>query len=126
MKKNLLLVGILLCLQSCTFAINLFDLGNGYYVDIDSFKIVGNYGYANSEYHSPDLSNNMILRQEYDLKNRKCRTIKIYVLARDGRFINIIEEFELPKEIKKWVDIPEGSNAGIIFQALKYLDTNSH
>ena len=40
--------------------------------------------------------------------------------------INIIEEFELPKEIKKWEDIPEGSNVGIIFKALKYLDTNSH
>ena len=42
----------------------------------------------------------MILRQEYDLKNRKCRTIKIYVLARDGRFINIIED-----------DIPQTENS---------------
>ena len=46
MKRFLLVFGILLCMQCCTFARNLLDLENGSYVDLDSLRTEGNYGYA--------------------------------------------------------------------------------
>lgn len=38
MKRFLLVLGILLCLQGCAFARNLRDFGNGFYADLDSLK----------------------------------------------------------------------------------------
>lgn len=121
MKKILLLIGILLCLQCCTFARNLREWSNGFYVDLDSLRKVGKYGYADVEYHSPD-GFNMLTLNEYDLINHTRRFMKAYLLDYNGKIILVLEEFELPPKIKGWRNIPQNSDEGAIIEILKEAD----
>lgn len=124
MKKILLLVGILLCLQSCTFARNLRELGNGFYVDLDSFRAQDNYGYVLIESHSNNNINYDMVFQ-FDLLNYKVRTMKVYVLDYNGKVISILEEFDLPQEFKEWQKIPENSIYSGMFEMLKNLEPSN-
>ena len=124
MKKFLLLVGILLCLQSCTFARNLRELGNGFYVDLDSFRAQDNYGYVLIESHSNNNINYDMVFQ-FDLLNYKVRTMKVYVLDYNGKVISILEEFDLPQEFKEWQKIPENSIYSGMFEMLKNLEPSN-
>lgn len=116
MKRFLLVLGVLLCMQCCTFARNLRDLGKGYYVDLDSFRVKDNYGYVLMESHSNNINFDMVF--QFDLLNYKYRTIKTYVLDYNGRVISILEEFDMPQDFIEWRKIPENS---ILFEMLKML-----
>lgn len=118
MKKFLLILGTLLCLQGCAFARDLRDFGNGFYADLDSLKKVGNYGYADLEYHSSH-GFNMLVLNEYDLISYTRRIMKAYLLDYNGKIIHIIEEFELPPKVKGWRNIPQNSEEGVIIELLK-------
>lgn len=61
MKRFLLVLGVLLCLQGCAFARDLRDLGNGFYVDIDSYRRDGNYGYAEIEQHNSAFGSHYVI-----------------------------------------------------------------
>lgn len=124
MKKFLLLVGILLCLQSCTFARNLVSITHGSYMDIDSIRREGNYGYI--DIYSPiDIMYNGMYRQEFDLINRKFRIMKIYVLNKYGKIDLILREDDFPEQFKGWNDIPPHSTANIILEILQ-TETNAY
>ena len=79
-------------MQCCTLARNLYDFGNGFYVDLDSLRSDGNYGYALIEYHSSD----------------SC--------------FNLLSLEELPQIAKEWDNIPENTPMGDILEALKKLE----
>lgn len=122
MKRFLLVFGILLCMQCCTLARNLYDFGNGFYVDLDSLRSDGNYGYALIEYHSSDSCFNLLSLEEFDLLNSKRHSIKGYLLDHDNNVVDILEEFELPQIAKEWDNIPENTPMGDILEALKKLE----
>jgi hypothetical protein len=119
MKRFLLALGILLCMQCCTFARNLREFGEGYYVDLDSFRVKDNYGYALIESHSNNINLDFVL--QFDLLNYKYRTIKSYALDYNGRVIAILEEFDMPQDFIEWRKIPENSICSIMFKMLKNL-----
>lgn len=119
MKRFLLVFGILLCMQCCTFARNLRELGEEYYVDLDSFRVKDNYGYAIIESHSSNINFDIVF--QFDLLNYKYRTIKSYVLDHNGRVISILEEFDMPQDFIEWEKIPENSICSIMFKMLKNL-----
>lgn len=122
MKRFLLVLSVLLCMQCCTFPINLYDFGNGFYVDLDSLRSDGNYGYALIEYHSSDSCFNLLSLEEFDLLNSKRHSIKGYLLDNDNNVVDILEEFELPQIAKEWDNIPENTPMGDILEALKKLE----
>lgn len=122
MKRFLLVFGILLCMQCCTLARNLYDFGNGFYVDLDSLRSDGNYGYALIEYHSSDSCFNLLSLEEFDLLNSKVHSIKGYLLDNDNNVVDIREEFELPQIAKEWDNIPENTPIGEILEALKKIE----
>ena len=119
MKRFLLALGILLCMQCCTFARNLRELGEGYYVDLDSFRVKDNYGYVLIESHSNNINLDFVL--QFDLLNYKYRTIKSYALDYNGRVISILEEFDMPQDLIEWKKISENSICSIMFKMLKNL-----
>lgn len=122
MKRFLLIVGILLCLQSCAFAKNLYDFGNGFYVDLDSLSHVGDYGYALIEYHSRNSCFNLLILSEFDLLNSKVHYKKIYVRDKNDKIVDILEEFELPQFAKEWDKPSENAPFGIILEIIKKLE----
>lgn len=122
MKRFLLVFGILLCMQCCAFSINLYDLGDGLYVDLDSISREENYGYALIEYHSGDRPFHLLVLNEVDLLNYKGRTIKAAEVDCDGKIINIREGLEVPQSAREWHDISEGSIFWIIYEMLKNLE----
>ncbi len=122
MKKFLLIFGTLLCLQCCAFAINLADLEDGIYVDTDSFKREGNYGYAEFEYNMIDHPYNLRFKIKCDLTNQKYRVIKVYILSKYGKIVKILEEYELPEKEKGWQDIPQYSDLDVILETLKKIE----
>lgn len=122
MKRFLLVLSVLLCMQCCTLARNLYDFGNGFYVDLDSLRSDGNYGYALIEYHSSDSCFNLLSLEEFDLLNSKRHSIKGYLLDNDNNVVDILEEFELPQIAKEWDNIPENTPMGDILEALKKLE----
>ena len=124
MKRFLLALGILLCMQCCTFARNLLDLENGSYVDLDSLRTDGNYGYALFE--GPfryDPRFRISLLEEFDLLNNKVHAIKGYMLDFRGKIISIVEESELSQDDREWGNIPKGSIYWIILETLKKIRT---
>lgn len=123
MKRFLLALGILLCLQGCVLARDLRELGIGYYVDIDSYKRDGNYGYVVIEQHNPALGSHYVITiLMFDFINHKAQVIKALELDREGKIVNLIEGFELSKDIQGWQDILESSNVGKVFKYLKNID----
>lgn len=121
MKRFLLVFGILLCMQCCTFARNLCDVGNGIYVDVDSFRHEGNYGYALVESPIPHHNISCEGLFQFDLLNYKYRPIKSYALDYNGRVISILEEFGMPQDLIEWKKISENSICSIMFKMLKNL-----
>lgn len=119
MKRFLLALGILLCMQCCTFARNLRELGEGYYVDLDSFRVKDNYGYVLIESHSNNINLDFVF--QFDLLNYKYRPIKSYALDYNGRVISILEEFDMPQDLIEWKKISENSICSIMFKMLKNL-----
>lgn len=123
MKRFLLVLGVLLCLQSCAFARDLRDLGNGFYVDIDSYKRDGNYGYAEIEQHNSAFGSHYVITiLIFDFINHKAQVIKVLELDGGGKIVNITEGFELSKDFQGWQDIPESSNVGKVFKYLKNIN----
>ena len=120
MKRFLLVLGVLLCLQSCAVAKNLYDVGNGTYADIDSFRRDGNYCYVEVEIHRPVLTITSIWK--FDLINHKMRIIKTAERDINGKVVWVLEEFEMPKELQGWQDIPENSRMGNLFKVLKNMN----
>lgn len=120
MKRFLLVLGILLWLQSCVLARDLRDLGNGFYVDIDSYRRDGNYCYVEVEIHRPVLTITSIWK--LDLINHKMRIIKTAERDINGKVVWVLEEFEMPKELQGWQDIPENSRMGNLFKVLKNMN----
>lgn len=120
MKKFLLILGTLLCLQCCAFARDLRELGNGFYVDLDSFRVKDNYGYVVIESRTQN-SINFDMVFQFDLLNYKVRSMKAYVIDYNGKVISILEEFDLPQEFKEWKKIPENSIYSGMFEMLKKL-----
>lgn len=119
MKRFLLVFGILLCMQCCTFARNLCDVGNGIYVDVDSFRHEGNYGYALVESPIPHHNISCEGLFQFDLLNSKFRVMKVYARNNEGKVIAIIEEFDLPQDLKEWHSISENSLWGAMFEMVK-------
>ena len=119
MKRFLLVLSILLCMQCCTFARNLRELGEGYYVDLDSFRVKDNYGYVLIESHSNNINLDFVF--QFDLLNYKYRPIKSYALDYNGRVISILEEFDMPQDLIEWKKISENSICSIMFKMLKNL-----
>ena len=119
MKRFLLALGILLCMQCCTFARNLREFGEGYYVDLDSFRVKDNYGYVLIESHSNNINLDFVF--QFDLLNYKYRPIKSYALDYNGRVISILEEFDMPQDLIEWKKISENSICSIMFKMLKNL-----
>lgn len=119
MKRFLLALGILLCMQCCAFARNLCDVGNGIYVDVDSFRHEGNYGYALVESPIPHHNISCDGLFQFDLLNSKFRVMKVYARNNEGKVIAIIEEFDLPQDLKEWHSISENSLWGAIFEMVK-------
>lgn len=120
MKRFLLVIGILLCLQSCAFAKNLYDFGNGLYVDLDSLSRVGDYGYAFMEYYPSDSYLKVLTLSEIDLSNSKAHYLKVNFL--DKNDVCIVESVELPKFAREWHNFPENSPYGVILEMLKNLE----
>lgn len=121
MKKFLLLIGILLCLQSCAFARNLRVLGNGLYVDLDSISRNGNYAYALLEFHSGNSPFHLFFLNEFDLLNYKSRTIKGYGMDSEGKIIDVREGLEVPNALREWNNIPENSPFEVLLEMIKKL-----
>lgn len=122
MKRFLLVLGILLCMQCCAFARNLFYIVNGFYVDLDSLRSDGNYGYALIEHHSSNSCFNVLCLAEFDLLNYKAHFIKECVLDENGKIVDIVEEFELPQFIREWNNVPQNSYFGALIDILKNLN----
>ena len=123
MKKFLLLVGILLCFQSCVLARDLRDFGNGFYLDIDSYRRDGNYGFAVTEQHNLAFGSHVIeMILIFDFVNNKAQVIKVLELDENGKIVNITENFELSKDFQGWQDILDTSNVGVIFKYLKNIN----
>lgn len=123
MKRFLLVLGIFLCLQSCAVAKNLYDVGNGIYVDIDSFERVGNYGYVEAEIHSPVLGFSTATNiWKFDLINHKVRIMKVGVRDIAGNLVAVLEEFEISKDLQGWRDIQDGSPIDKAFKAIKNIN----
>lgn len=120
MKRFLLVLGVLLCLQGCAFARDLRELGNGFYVDLDSLRVKDNYGYVVIESRAQN-SINFDMVFQFDLLNYKVRSMKVYVIDYNGKVISILEEFDLPQEFKEWKKIPENSIYSGMFEMLKKL-----
>ena len=116
MKRFLLIVGILLCLQSCAFARDLRELGNGFYVR------EGNYGYALLEYHSGNSPFHLFVLNEFDLLSYKARTIKGYAMDSEGKIIDVREGFEVPQAVREWNNIPENSPFDALLERIKKLE----
>lgn len=122
MKRFLLVFGILLCMQCCTLARNLYDFGNGFYVDLDSLRTEGNYGYALIESpYSRDPRFRISLLEEFDLLNNKVHAIKGYMLDFRGKIVAIQEKSEL-SIVSEWGTILKGSNLWIILETLKKIE----
>lgn len=123
MKRFLLVLGIFLCLQGCAFARNLYDAGKGYYIDIDSFKRDGDYGYIETEEHSPEFDSVTIISLlELDLINHKVRIIKVGARDIEGKLIWVLEEFELSEELQEFRDIQKDSPIDKAFKIIKKMN----
>ena len=122
MKRFLLIVGTLLCLQCCAFARDLRELGNGFYVDLDSIRREGNYGYALLEYHSGNSPFHLFVLNEFDLLSYKARTIKGYTMDSEGKIIDVREGFEVPQAVREWNNIPENSPFDALLERIKKLE----
>lgn len=122
MKRFLLVLGVLLCLQNCTFARDLRELGNGFYVDLDSIRREGNYGYALLEYHSGNSPFHLFVLNEFDLLGYKARTIKGYTMDSEGKIIDVREGFEVPQAVREWNNIPENSPFDALLERIKKLE----
>lgn len=122
MKRFLLVLGIFLCLQGCTLAKNLYDLGFGHYIDKDSLRREGDYGYATIEYHSNTPRYNMVSQIEYDLIKHRDRYLKVYILDSSGKIVEALEDFELPEYMKEWTNIPKTSMSDVILETLKKIE----
>lgn len=117
MKRFLLALGILLCMQCCALARNLHDFGNGLYVDLDSLYRVGDYGYAFMEYYPSDSILKQLTITEFDLSNSKAHIINANWLDKNDACL--IESVVLPRE---WRNFLENSPWGEILKMLKNLD----
>lgn len=122
MKRFLLVFGILLCMQCCAFPINLYDLGNGHYADLDSLRTDGDYGYVVFVTHLGNSRFKLLVLAEFDLLNYKAHFIKDGVLDENGKIVDIDEEFELPQFAREWRNVPQNSYWGEIIEMLKNLE----
>lgn len=102
MKRFLLVFGILLCMQCCTLAKDLYDLGDGFYVDLNSFRSEGNYVYAIMESNLFDSSYSMQYLVKFDLNGQKFRIMKVYILDKYGKIVSVMEEDDMPKNLNGW------------------------
>lgn len=92
------------------------------YVDLDSIRREGNYGYALLEYHSGNSPFHLFVLNEFDLLSYKARTIKGYAMDSEGKIIDVREGFEVPQAVREWNNIPENSPFDALLERIKKLE----